>query len=169
MAENGQQSTETYQDILKVFRIVAPEFASIPDEDTASEDGGSVTGVKTYIELFADQVSCRRFGKSYAKAVAYLVAHKMKMLGLAPDTDGLGSLELGLRIGSASEGETSVSFNTGRVTSGDADADYNLTFYGMEFLKLRRGAIIPIVSAGEPVPNLGMQYGHEPWCPNSEG
>lgn len=143
---------------LKIFRIVAPEFAAIPDDDVTGEDGSTTYGVNTYLELYADQISVKRFGKFYAKALAYLTAHKLKMMDKGDD-DGFGSMGAALRIASASEGETSVSFGS-TVNTQDTDSEYGLTIYGIEFLNLRRMAIIPIVSAGEPVavPQGGM-YG----------
>ena len=158
------------EEALKILRIVAPEFNSIPDEDTVNEDGSITYGVKTYMQLWADAVSCRRFGKAYAKALAYLTAHRLKMMdmGDSAGSDGLGSMSLGLRIASASEGETSVSFGSGGMASSqDPDADYALTIYGLEFLKLRRGAIIPIVSAGEPIYNMIPGYPHTEDCVNN--
>lgn len=133
---------------LKIFRIIAGEFSDIPDEDTET-DGRLVYGIRTYIDLFHDQISEKRFGKSYTKALAYLTAHKLKMMDKGKD-DGFGSLGAALRISSASEGETSVSFGN-TVSTADAESEYGLTIYGIEFLTLKRNAIIPIVSAGEPV------------------
>lgn len=134
---------------LRIFRIVATEFSDIPDDDTTDEDGETTYGVNTYLELYADQISVKRFGKTYAKALAYLTAHKLKMMDKGED-DGFGSIGAALRIASASEGETSVSFGT-TVTTTDTDSEYGLTIYGIEFLTLRRMSIIPIVSSGEPV------------------
>lgn len=156
-------------DAVRIFRLVAPEFSSIPDEDYVWPDGKLQYGIKTYMELFADEISCRRFGKSYAKALAYMTAHRLKMMDMSDDagSDGLGSMALGLRIASASEGETSVSFGSGGLaSSSDPDADYALTIYGLEFLKLRRMAIIGIVSAGEPIYNIIPGYPHRPDCVN---
>lgn len=133
---------------LEIFRVVAPEFASIPNEDTVDESGNTVYGVQTYINLWADQISKRRFGTSYEKALAYLTAHKLKMMGFGAD-EGVGSIAIGLRVGSVSEGETSVSFGTNQSTNLGVDAEYALTIYGLEFLTIKRNAIIPIVSAGE--------------------
>lgn len=130
---------------LKIFRIVATEFAAIPDDDQADTD---VIGINTYLDLFSDQISEKRFGKAYTKALAYLTAHKLKMMDKGED-DGFGAIGASLRIKSASEGNTSVSFGTDSVAAG-SDAEYGLTIYGIEFLTLRRNAIIPIVSAGEP-------------------
>lgn len=155
---------------IRIFRLVAGEFSSIPDEDVTDSESGKVTyGLRSYMELFSDQISCRRFGKSYAKALAYLTAHKLKMMDKSDNAgnDGLGSMSLGLRLASASEGETSVSFGSGSLaSSSDPDADYALTIYGLEFLKLRRGAIIPIVSAGEPVNVSIPGYPHTTDCMN---
>lgn len=136
-------------DALEIFRIVATEFADIPDDDVVDTETGKVTqyGVNTYISLYADQISERRFGSSYQKALAYLTAHKLKMNGYG-DT-GTGTIADSLRVGSYSEGETSISYTTGQQTNLQADAEYALTVYGLEFLTLRRNAIIPIVSAGE--------------------
>ncbi len=147
---------ELLEKTLRIFRIVANEFAGIPDEDS-EEDGKTVYGVKTYIDLFHDQISAKRFGASYTKALAYLTAHKLKMMDKGAD-DGFGSMGAALRIASASEGETSVSFASNASLSTETDAEYALTIYGIEFLTLRRNAIIPIVSAGEPVNPVEGRY-----------
>ena len=120
---------------LRIFRIVAAEFAELPDDDELNEDGTVKTyGVKTYLELFSDQISAKRFGKSYTKALAYLTAHKLKMMDKGAD-DGFGSMGAALRVASASEGETSVSFSSS-ISTTDAESEYALTIYGIEFLTL---------------------------------
>lgn len=135
-------------DALEIFRLIAPEFSDIPDEDTKDETTGKTTyGVKSFLKLYSDQISEKRFGSSYQKALAYLTAHKLKMNGFG-DTEN-GKIADSLRIGSYSEGETSISFTTNQQTNLQIDAEYALTVYGLEFLTLRRNAIIPIVSAGE--------------------
>lgn len=138
------------KEALRIFRIVATEFNTLPDDDELSTDNTVETyGVNTYLELFADQISAKRFGKSYTKALAYLTAHKLKMMDKGAD-DGFGSMGAALRIASASEGETSVSFGSS-ISTADAESEYGLTIYGIEFLTIKRNVIIPIVSAGEPV------------------
>ncbi len=136
-------------DALSIFRMVATEFADIPDDDVVDVETGKVIqyGVNSFLSLYADQISKRRFGSSYEKALAYLTAHKLKMNGYG-DT-GTGTIADSLRVGSYSEGETSISYTTGQQTNLQVDAEYALTVYGLEFLTLRRNAIIPIVSAGE--------------------
>lgn len=140
---------------LKRFRIIGDEFREIPDDDV-TDGSDTVYGVNTYLELFADQISAKRFGRSYTKALAYLTAHKLKMMDKGTD-DGFGSMGAALRVASASEGETSVSFSSS-ISTADAESEYGLTIYGVEFLTLKRNAIIPIVSAGEPVNPVEGRY-----------
>ena len=134
---------------LEIFRMVAGEFSNLPDDDVVNEGKVTQYGVKSFIKLYSDQISEKRFGASYQKALAYLTAHKLKMNGYG-DT-GTGSIADSLRVGSYSEGETSISYTTGQQTNLQVDAEYALTVYGLEFLTLRRNAIIPIVSAGEAI------------------
>ena len=136
-------------DALEIFRLVATEFSDIPDDDVVDPETGKKTqyGVNTFLELYSDQISEKRFGSTYPKALAYLTAHKLKM-------NGYGNCENGriadsLRVGSYSEGETSISYTTNQQTNLQVDAEYALTVYGLEFLTLRRNAVIPIISAGE--------------------
>ena len=139
---------------LEIFRIVATEFADIPDDDIVDVDTGKVTtyGVNTFLNLYSDQISEKRFGSTYQKALAYLTAHKMKMNGYGNTENG--KIGDSLRVGSYSEGETSISFTTNQQTNLQVDAEYALTVYGLEFITLRRNAVIPIISAGE-----GRAYG----------
>lgn len=138
---------------LEIFRIVATEFSDIPDEDVINPETGKVEerGVTTFLELYKDQISKKRFGSSYEKALAYLTAHKLKMNGYG-ESSASGSISDSLRVSHYSEGETSISFSTGQQTNLQVDAEYALTVYGLEFLTLRRNAIIPIISAGEGPP-----------------
>jgi len=134
---------------LATFRLVATEFKDIPDDDVLDEQGNVTQyGVNSYLELYADIISKKKFGSLYNKALAFLTAHKMKMNGLGENT-GIGSIGDALRVNSYSEGETSISFSTSQATNLQVDAEYALTPYGLEFLSLKRLVIIPIVSAGE--------------------
>lgn len=141
-------------DALEIFRLVATEFSNMPDNDEKNPDTGKITkyGVNSFLELYSDQISEKRFGSSYQKALAYLTAHKLKMNGYGNNENG--KIADSLRIGSYSEGETSISYTTNQQTNLQVDAEYALTVYGLEFLTLRRNVIIPIVSAGE-----GTYYG----------
>lgn len=135
-------------DALAIFRLVATEFADMPDDDVVNDEGKvTAYGINSFLELYSDQISERRFGKTYQKALAYLTAHKLKMSGYGNNENG--KIGDSLRVGSYSEGETSISFTTNQQTNLQVDAEYALTNYGLEFLTLRRNAVIPIISAGE--------------------
>lgn len=135
-------------DALAIFRLVATEFADMPDEDVTDKETGKVTyGVKSFLELYSDQISEKLFGSTYQKALAYLTAHKLKMSGYGNNENG--KIGDSLRVGSYSEGETSITYTTNQQTNLQVDAEYALTVYGLEFLTLRRNAVIPIISAGE--------------------
>lgn len=142
-------------DALAIFRLVATEFDDIPDNDVVDEETGKVTqyGINSFLKLYSDQISEKRFGNTYQKALAYLTAHKLKMSGYGNNENG--KIGDSLRVGSYSEGETSISFTTNQQTNLQVDAEYALTVYGLEFLTLRRNAVIPIISAGE-----GFRYGY---------
>ena len=121
---------------LQIFRLVATEFDSLVDET-----------IENWIELTAPLISKKRFGKLYNQALALLTAHRLKMSGYGDGT--LGTVGDTLRVGSYSEGETSVSYTVNQATNLMVDADLALTPYGLEYLSLRRLVVIPIRSAGE--------------------
>lgn len=121
---------------LQIFRLVATEFAELTDEI-----------VDMWLELTKPMVSKKRFGKLYEQALALLTAHRLKMAGYGDNS--LGTVGDSLRVGSYSEGETSVSFTVNQATNLSADAELALTPYGLEYLSLRRLVIISIRSAGE--------------------
>jgi len=121
---------------LEIFRIVATEFSDVKDKD-----------VKKWLQLTAPIISKKRFGKLYEQALALLTAHRLKMAGYGDSS--YGTVGDTLRVGNFSEGETSIGFTTNQQTNLLADGELSLTPYGLEYLTLRRLAIIPIVSAGE--------------------
>lgn len=121
---------------IQIFRLVATEFDDLNDET-----------VENWLELTAPMISRKRFGKLYEQALALLTAHRLKLSGYGDTT--LGKVGDSLRVGSYSEGETSVSFTVSQATNLLADAELALTPYGLEYLSLRRLVIIPIRSAGE--------------------
>ena len=136
-------------DALKIFRIIAPEFNSVPDDDVKGEDGTvKQYGINTYLELNKDLISEKKFGNLYNRALALLTAHKLK---LKSGVMSGSSLAFGDSIGlaSVSEGNTSISFGNSQQGNLMTDAEFALTVYGVEFLNLRRSCIMTIVSAGE--------------------
>ena len=120
---------------IEIFRLIATEFKTVPDESLGK-----------WLELTAPYISKRRFGRLYDQALALLTAHRMKMAG---GDSSYGTVGDTLRVGSFSEGETSIGFTTNQATNLLADGELALTPYGLEYLSLRRMVIIPIRSAGE--------------------
>lgn len=121
---------------LQIFRLVATEFDSLVDET-----------IENWIELTAPLISKKRFGRLYNQALALLTAHRLKMSGYGDNT--FGTVGDTLRVGSYSEGETSVGYTVNQSTNLMVDAELALTPYGLEYLSLRRLVVIPIRSAGE--------------------
>lgn len=126
---------------IEIFRLIAQEFQDIADDK-----------IKQYMELFSSQISKSRFGDTYEQALAYLTAHKLKMSGHGNTENG--TIAESLKVSSYSEGETSISYTTNQQTNLTIDAEYALTVYGLEFLTLKRNAIVPIISSGEGLPNV---------------
>ncbi len=121
---------------LEIFRLVATEFSSMKDDKVAQ-----------WLELTSPLISKRVFGKLYDQALALLTAHRLKMAGYGDNS--YGTVGDTLRIGSYSEGETSIGFTVNQATNLLVDAELTLTPYGLEYLSLRRLVVIPIRSAGE--------------------
>lgn len=121
---------------IQIFRLVATEFDKLTDET-----------VGEWMELTEPLISKKRFGKLYDQALALLTAHRLKVSGYGDNT--FGTVGDTLRVGSYSEGETSIGFTVNQGTNLMVDAELALTPYGLEYLSLRRLVVIPIRSAGE--------------------
>lgn len=67
-------------EVLKVFRVIAPEFNNMTDEE-----------VTAMLELFAPMVSKNTFGVKYSLALAYFVAHIIALNGIYTTTAGASS------------------------------------------------------------------------------
>ena len=67
-------------DVLKVFRVIAPEFNNLTDEE-----------VTEMLELFAPMVSKKTFGAKYALALAYFVAHIISLNNVYTTAQGASS------------------------------------------------------------------------------
>lgn len=97
------------EDAVRIFRLVATEFDVLNDET-----------VEAWLNLTAPLISKKVFGKLYDQAIALLTAHRLKMAGYGDNQ--YGSVGDALRVGSYTEGETSVSFNVNQGTNLMADA-----------------------------------------------
>ena len=67
-------------EVLKVFRVIAPEFVNMTDEE-----------VTEMLELFAPMVSKKIFGRQYNLALAYFVAHIISLNNVYTTAQGASS------------------------------------------------------------------------------
>ena len=121
---------------LEIVRLIATEFDEVEDSTVAK-----------YIELERPNLSKKRFGSLYEKALALLTAHRMKMNGLGHSE--YGTVADAIHMASFSEGESAVTFATNQANNAEVDGEYTLTTYGLQFLTLKRTAVIPIMVGGE--------------------
>lgn len=67
-------------EVLKVFRVIAPEFSEMTDEE-----------VTEMLELFSPMVSKKTFGTKYNLAMAYFVAHILSLNNVYTSVTGASS------------------------------------------------------------------------------
>lgn len=124
---------------IEIIRLIGVEFIGIEDDV-----------LEQWLEIVRPMVSRKQFGNLYEQALALLVCHKLKMAGLGENPLGeMGSIGTGFAISSISEGGSSISFGANQSSNLAVDAELGLTGYGVQFLQLRRMAIVPIHCSGE--------------------
>ncbi len=118
-------------DVLKVFRVIAPEFNNLTDEE-----------VTAMLELFAPMVSKNTFGTKYNLALAYFVAHIIALNGLYATAQG-----------SSTDGSVA---GVKREKEGDLEREYAIpdasdymsllykTYYGRMYLQIMKLCAIGI-------------------------
>lgn len=119
---------------LATFRLLFPEFPTGSTEDT---------GIQFWIDRAVVYLHEPVWGDCFDDAVLYWAAHKLALSNGRSNggaVNGVGSSGV---IQSASVDGVSTSFAVSRsATNGnEADAQYNRTPYGQEFLALRRGCL----------------------------
>ena len=118
-------------DVLKVFRVIAPEFNNLTDEE-----------VTAMLELFAPMVSKNTFGTKYNLALAYFVAHIIALNGVYATAQG-----------SSTDGSVA---GIKREKEGDLEREYAIpdasdymsllykTYYGRMYLQIMKMCAIGI-------------------------
>ena len=118
-------------EVLKVFRVIAPEFNNLTDEE-----------VTAMLELFAPMVSKNTFGTKYNLALAYFVAHIIALNGLYATAQG-----------SSTDGSVA---GIKREREGDLEREYAIpdasdymsllykTYYGRMYLQIMKLCAIGI-------------------------
>lgn len=118
-------------EVLKVFRVIAPEFNNLTDEE-----------VTAMLELFAPMVSKNTFGTKYNLALAYFVAHIIALNGVYATAQG-----------SSTDGSVA---GVKREKEGDLEREYAIpdasdymsllykTYYGRMYLQIMKLCAIGI-------------------------
>lgn len=118
-------------EVLKVFRVIAPEFNNLTDEE-----------VTAMLELFSPMVSKNTFGTKYNLALAYFVAHILALNGLYATAQG-----------SSTDGSVA---GIKREKEGDLEREYAIpdasdymsllykTYYGRMYLQIMKMCAIGI-------------------------
>ena len=118
-------------EVLKVFRVIAPEFNNLTDEE-----------VTAMLELFAPMVSKNTFGTKYNLALAYFVAHILALNGVYATAQG-----------SSTDGSVA---GIKREKEGDLEREYAIpdasdymsllykTYYGRMYLQIMKLCAIGI-------------------------
>ena len=118
-------------EVLKVFRVIAPEFANLTDEE-----------VTAMLELFSPMVSKHTFGTKYNLALAYFVAHIIALNGVYATAQG-----------SSTDGSVA---GIKREKEGDLEREYAIpdasdymsllykTYYGRMYLQIMKLCAIGI-------------------------
>lgn len=118
-------------DVLKVFRVIAPEFSNLTDEE-----------VTAMLELFAPMVGKNTFGAKYNLALAYFVAHILALNGVYASVHG-----------SSTDGSVA---GIKREKEGDLEREYAIpdasdymsllykTYYGRMYLQIMKLCAIGI-------------------------
>lgn len=125
---------DMYDKILNLIRKIAPEFNEIADEK-----------LEGFIDVYANLVSERYFGKHYNKAVAFLVAHQLTLFNIANSSEA-GAGDSSLIAGDVlmeKEGDLQRQYGNVNTSNSEADSLLNKTYYGKMFISLR-SALRPI-------------------------
>lgn len=121
---------------LEVFRLVAPEFSAVNDAT-----------VNNAITFVSDEISESKFGSQYNKALAYLAAHFLAWQAVIANTGSTSGAAVGGRIISEKEGDLSRSYaDNGSQISTTYTDNLERTAYGLEFLRIRKKRIVPILT-----------------------
>ena len=120
-----------YTNAIAIFRVIAPEFASVTD-----------TELNNWFDLFAPMVSKKTFGNKYDLALAYFIAHILALQGLYATT-----------AGTSTDGSVA---GVKREREGDLEREYAIpdasdymsllykTYYGRFFLQMMKMCSIGI-------------------------
>lgn len=115
------------EEILSLFRVIAPEFAEVSDEE-----------IKARID-FVKPLIGKNFGELYTRAVALYTAHVMTLQRLIADEGATGGVITSGAITREREGDLERSY--GGENSGDL---LSKTAYGKQYSQLLKMCIVSV-------------------------
>lgn len=121
------------QKILQIIRFVAPDLDDVTDNI-----------VDVTINLIRPYVWKERFGKFYYEALAYLVAHRIKLHQMIAETGADSGAVVGGAITSESEGDLSRAYGSAGGNSKGYTDTLDKTVYGLEFKRIRDMCVVGV-------------------------
>ena len=122
--------------IIDLIRFLAPDLSEVNDE---------IIGAA--INIYSRHLWRERFGKFYDEALAYYVAHHVKLHELIAYQGSDAGGVVGGPITSEHEGDLSRSYGNVSGTPSDGySASLMKTWYGQQFLRIRDMAIAPVMT-----------------------
>lgn len=118
-------------EVLKVFRVIAPEFASMTDEE-----------VTEMLELFSPMVSKKTFGTKYNLAMAYFVAHILSLNNVYTSVTGASSDASAAGVKREKEGDLEREYAI--PDASDYMSLLYKTYYGRMYLQIMKMCAIGI-------------------------
>lgn len=118
-------------EVLKVFRVIAPEFSEMTDEE-----------VMEMLELFSPMVSKKTFGTKYNLAMAYFVAHILSLNNVYTSVTGASSDDSVAGVKREKEGDLEREYAI--PDASDYMSLLYKTYYGRMYLQIMKLCAIGI-------------------------
>lgn len=109
--------------IIVQLHLIAPEIKNTDEE------------IKTYINLYADFVSEKYFGKFYDKALAFFIAHYISLDNISSENGAFDSSIIAGNVISEKEGDLEKTYANSK---NESDNLLNKTYYGIRYLDLQK-------------------------------
>lgn len=124
---------EENQRILTLIRMLAPDLNDITDNI-----------VEAAIDITRPHVWKVRFGVFYNEALAYLVAHRLKLHQMISETGSDSGSVVGGAITSESEGDLSRGYGSAGGSNKGYTDTLDKTVYGLEFQRIRDMCVVGV-------------------------
>ncbi len=121
------------QKILTLIRMLAPDLNEVTDNI-----------VEATIDITRPHIWKERFGKFYYEALAYLVAHRIKLHQMISETGAESGAVVGGAITSESEGDLSRAYGSAGGNSKSYTDTLDKTVYGLEFKRIRDMCVVGV-------------------------